>query len=205
MTNTKKMKIMIRATNWVGDAIMALPALRAVRERHPDAQIAIVARPYVADIYRDQQSAMSSSPTIPTASIAAGAAAKNSSTNSATANSMSPSSSKNAFDAAWLAWRAQIPQRIGYARDARSLLLTKAIPVPKPGEIPPHEKFYYLDYSAASAGSINSPTNHTSPFASPMPPVSAQRKLSSKPVRAPTPRASPSVPAHRTAPPMLAP
>jgi len=49
------------------------------------------------------------------------------------------------FDAAWLAWRAQIPERIGYARDARSLLLTKAVPVPKPGEIPPHEKFYYLE------------------------------------------------------------
>jgi len=51
----KSLKIMIRATNWVGDAIMALPALRAIRQRHPDAAISIVARPYVADIYRDQQ------------------------------------------------------------------------------------------------------------------------------------------------------
>ena len=49
------MKILIRATNWIGDAIMALPALRAVRERFAEAEIAIVARPYVADIYRDQQ------------------------------------------------------------------------------------------------------------------------------------------------------
>ena len=49
------MNIMIRATNWVGDAITALPALRAVRRRYLDAQISIVARPYVADIYRDQQ------------------------------------------------------------------------------------------------------------------------------------------------------
>ena len=49
------MKILIRATNWVGDAIMALPALRAVRRRFHDAQITIVARPYVADIYRHQQ------------------------------------------------------------------------------------------------------------------------------------------------------
>jgi heptosyltransferase-2 len=52
---------------------------------------------------------------------------------------------QNAFDAAWLAWRAGIPQRIGYARDARSILLTEAIPVPKSDEIPPHEKFYYLE------------------------------------------------------------
>jgi ADP-heptose:LPS heptosyltransferase len=34
---------------------MALPALRAVRKRFPDAGIAILARPYVADIYRDQE------------------------------------------------------------------------------------------------------------------------------------------------------
>jgi len=38
-------KILIRATNWVGDAIMALPAVRAVRERFGDAEIGIVGRP----------------------------------------------------------------------------------------------------------------------------------------------------------------
>jgi len=54
-TGGGRVKILFRATNWVGDAIMALPALRAVRARFSDAEIAIVARPYVADIYRDQQ------------------------------------------------------------------------------------------------------------------------------------------------------
>jgi len=34
---------------------MALPALRAIRKRFPDAEISIVGRPYVADIYRDQE------------------------------------------------------------------------------------------------------------------------------------------------------
>ena len=48
------MKLLIRATNWVGDAILALPALRAVRARFADAEIAILARPYVADLYREQ-------------------------------------------------------------------------------------------------------------------------------------------------------
>ena len=52
---------------------------------------------------------------------------------------------QNAFDAAWLAWRAGIPHRIGYARDGRGLLLTKAVPLPKVGEIPEHEQFYYLE------------------------------------------------------------
>jgi len=51
----RRREILIRATNWVGDAIMALPALHAVRKRFPGAEIAIVGRPYVADIYRDQE------------------------------------------------------------------------------------------------------------------------------------------------------
>jgi heptosyltransferase-2 len=52
---------------------------------------------------------------------------------------------QNALEAAWLAWRAGIPERIGYARDARGPLLTKAIRVPREGEIPKHESHYYLE------------------------------------------------------------
>jgi lipopolysaccharide heptosyltransferase II len=139
------MKLLIRATNWVGDAILALPALRVVRSKFPDAYISILARPYVADIYRGQG--------VSDELIAYDPAAEHRGW-SGRQRLISALRSRhfdvalllqNAFDAAWLAWRAQIPQRIGYARDARSLLLTKAMAVPKPGEIPPHEKFYYLE------------------------------------------------------------
>jgi heptosyltransferase II len=139
------MKIMIRATNWVGDAIMALPALRAVRQRHSDAQISIVTRPYVADIYRDQQVCDDLIPYDPNGEHRGWSGREKLAADLRTRNFDVALLLQNAFDAAWLAWRAQIPQRIGYARDARSLLLTKAIPVPKPGEIPAHEKFYYLE------------------------------------------------------------
>ncbi len=52
---------------------------------------------------------------------------------------------QNAFDAALVAWLARIPVRTGYDRDARRLLLTHSIAVPQGGEIPPHERFYYLE------------------------------------------------------------
>jgi len=139
------MKIMIRATNWVGDAIMALPALRAVRQRHPDAKIGIVARPYVADIYRDQQVGDELIPYDPNGEHRGLSGREKLIADLRTRKFDIALLLQNAFDAAWLAWRTQIPQRIGYARDARSLLLTQAIPVPKPGDIPAHEKFYYLE------------------------------------------------------------
>jgi heptosyltransferase II len=129
-------KILIRATNWVGDAIMALPALCAVRTRFPDAEITILARPYVAAIYENQQVCDNTMFVENSCDIVGELRAQKFDVALLL---------QNAFEAAWFAWRAGIPERIGYARDGRSILLTKAVPVPKPGEIPPHEQYYYLE------------------------------------------------------------
>jgi len=138
-------KILIRATNWVGDAIMALPALRAVRKRFPEAEIAIVGRPYVADIYRDQEICNQLIPYDPK-DLHAGFSGRERLAAELRAQKFDVALLlQNAFDAAWLAWRANIPERIGYARDVRSFLLTKAVPLPRHGETPMHEKFYYLE------------------------------------------------------------
>ena len=139
------MKLLIRATNWVGDAIMALPALQAVRNRFPAAQISILALPYVADIYRGQGIADDLIP-YDRHGEHKGVGGKEKladvirSKNFDTALLL-----QNAFDAAWIAWRAGIPERIGYNRDARGFLLTRPIRVPRAGEIPAHEKYYYLE------------------------------------------------------------
>jgi heptosyltransferase II len=139
------MKILVRATNWVGDAIIALPALHAIRARFADARISVLARPYVADIYRGQG--------ICNELIAYDARGEHAgwSGRKRLAEQLRAQEFdmaillQNAFDAAWLAWRAGIPERVGYARDARSWLLTKAVRVPRAGEIPAHEQFYYLE------------------------------------------------------------
>src|SRR5688572_19454883 len=49
-------KILVRATNWVGDAVMSLPAIGAIRDRWPNAEIVALARPWVADIYEGESS-----------------------------------------------------------------------------------------------------------------------------------------------------
>ena len=124
---------------------MALPALRAVRRRFPEAEIAILARPYVADVYRDQgisnQLIVDDSQSEHAGVLGRGRLA-------AELRAMRFDVAlllQNAFDAAWLAWRAKVPERIGYARDGRGFLLTHPVRVPKSNEIPRHERFYYLE------------------------------------------------------------
>jgi lipopolysaccharide heptosyltransferase II len=138
-------KILVRATNWVGDAIMALPALRAVRAKFADAHIAIVARPYVADIYRGQSVCDELIAYDPRGAEKGFGGREELASRLRAGKFDAALLLQNAFDAAWLAWRAGIPERIGYARDGRGILLTKSIAVPKTGEIPAHEQFYYLE------------------------------------------------------------
>lgn len=139
------MRILIRATNWVGDAIMALPALRVAREKFAQAEIGVLGRPYVLDIYREQGIADELIPYDSSGEHRGFAGREKLAAQLRERKFDVALLLQNAFDAAWLAWRARIPERIGYARDGRSFLLTKAIPVPRAGEIHAHEKFYYLE------------------------------------------------------------
>jgi heptosyltransferase-2 len=43
--------ILIRGTNWIGDVIMTLPAMAAIRRAFPKAKISVLAKPWVADIF----------------------------------------------------------------------------------------------------------------------------------------------------------
>ena len=138
-------RILIRATNWVGDAVMSLPAIRAVGARFSDAQITVLARPWVADLYARETainrvipySAATGFRDLP-AKLRAARALRREGFDCAILF-------QNAFEAAAVARLAGIPRRIGYARDGRAALLTDAVPVPKPGEIARHQRFYYLE------------------------------------------------------------
>jgi heptosyltransferase II len=130
--------ILVRSTNWVGDAVMSLPALRAIRGRFPQARIAILAKPSVADLYVSESFADEIIVYHLQSSWSMGRQLRSRHFDCAILL-------QNAFEAAWIAWLARIPTRIGYKRDGRQLLLTRAVDVPRPGEIPRHERFYYLE------------------------------------------------------------
>jgi len=132
-----KTKILIRATNWLGDAVMSLPAVRAVRDSCPGAHLTVLARASVADLYARERSI---DHVLPYAGGRRHAAAQLRAEAFDSAILL-----PNSFDSALLPWMARIPRRIGYNRDGRRWLLTDPVPAPEPGEIPRHERFYYLE------------------------------------------------------------
>ncbi len=139
------MKILVRAPNWVGDAVMAIPALEAMRSARPSDEISILARPAVADLISGQHFA-DRILVYDYRGRHRGWLGRKALVRELRREKFGVAVLlQNAFEAAWLAWRAGISERIGYARDARGLLLTRAIAVPKAGDIPRHESNYYLE------------------------------------------------------------
>jgi heptosyltransferase II len=139
------MKILVRAPNWVGDAVMSIPALDAIRARWPGAAIALLAIPQIAGLLSGQSFADS------TIVFERGGKHRGVSGRERLAAELAAQRFDvavllpNSFEAAWIAWRAHIPGRIGFARDARGVLLTNAPAHPRAGEIPAHHSYYYLE------------------------------------------------------------
>jgi heptosyltransferase-2 len=133
---------LVRATNWLGDAVMSLPAIRAIRSVFPHAHLAVLARPWVADLYARERVI---DRVIPYPALKGLRARREFAARLRAERFDTAILLQNAFDAALITWLAGIPERIGYNRDGRGLLLTCSIPVPEPGDIPRHERFYYLE------------------------------------------------------------
>jgi heptosyltransferase-2 len=143
-------RLLIRATNWIGDAVMCLPALAALRRRFPGAHIALLAKPWVADLYR-RESFAAEILTSELPSFRRGGYLRAVRERQRCAREVREKGFDtallltNSLDSALIPWLAGIPRRVGYARDIRGPLLTHPIPVPPPGEPRRHESYYYLE------------------------------------------------------------
>ena len=138
-------RILVRATNWIGDAVMSLPALRALRERFPQARITLLAMPWVADLYGREPFCDELIPWQaqrgPRDLVQKWRIGRSLADHHFDLAIILP----NSFDSALPAWLAGIPRRIGFDRDVRGWLLTDRIPRILPGDTPPHQSFHYLE------------------------------------------------------------
>jgi heptosyltransferase II len=141
----KYQRILVRGTNWVGDAVMCVPALQALREQFPAAHIGILARPWVAALYSREKFCDELIPYDAPRGWQGVRAKWDLARDLKMRKFDCAVLLQNAFEAAAVARAALIPVRIGYDRDARGWLLTDPIRVPASGEIPRHQRFYYLE------------------------------------------------------------
>lgn len=127
MIETAQSGILIRGVNWIGDAVMTLPAIKAIRTAYPGRRISLLVKPWVADIFKGN-------PNIDDIIIynkdAEGIAGKfRLSRRLRHENFGTAILLQNALDAAVLAVMSRIPERIGYSRDSRGFLLTKPVAI----------------------------------------------------------------------------
>jgi heptosyltransferase II len=144
-------EILVRGTNWIGDAVMTLPALATIRKTWPQARISVLAKPWVADIYREATHAdrilTFADPGRhqgPSGIIRLAGELRQCRFDMAILL-------QNAIQAAIIARLAGIPIRAGYDSDARGWLLTQAVyRTPAIRQI--HQIDYYLEMVQALGG-----------------------------------------------------
>lgn len=134
------MKIVVRAPNWIGDSILALPAVRCLSQNFPEAQIWIAAKPWVKDLFQSHDFIKGVIP-LPAANDF---------------KSMRKSAKvmkafhfdtgvllANSFGSALLLYLAKVPHRWGYSRDGRAFLLTRKVSL-KRNKHSSHQADYYM-------------------------------------------------------------
>jgi len=118
--------IVVLAPNWLGDAVMALPAVADLRRHFSNERLVIAARASVSSLFT----------LVPGIDAVVSADASSIRGTGATVAVLFP----NSFASAWLVKRSRVPERWGYSADLRRLILTRAIR--RPGT-PMHQSEYY--------------------------------------------------------------
>ncbi len=138
--------LLVRSPNWLGDAVMALPAVRNLKTAVGAQPLAVAAPEKLAALWEacpfvDQVVAL---PQPKNLWAVAGLLREG--------KFASAVLLPNSLRAAGEVFAAGIPRRAGYARGGRRLLLTHAIPVPPRNPVRLHQRFYYLDLVTALGG-----------------------------------------------------
>ncbi len=113
-------KIILKATNWVGDVVISLPALKAIKSLYNDSEFTVVCKPYLREIYENLGFI---DRTVCLGSNSPGAFYRLSRQINREGYDLGILF-QNAINGALLFYFAGIPRRLGYPTDARGIFLT---------------------------------------------------------------------------------
>lgn len=131
-------RLVVRPPNWLGDAVLALPALGAIRRHFPAADLTIAAPPSVAALFRE------TTPAAPNRILELPAVSKEAKVALAGPSFDTGILFPNSFRSAWQFYRAGVRERWGYPTSGRSLLLTRRSHRPA-SPASAHQSEYYRD------------------------------------------------------------
>lgn len=121
------MKTLVRATNWVGDVVMSRPALRALKAADPSGRLAVLARPWVAELYRLAEEVDDVLVDDASGRHAGGPGRARLADEVRDGGFDRALILPTSFSTALVLSRAGVPERIGYRGEGRGPLLTRAL------------------------------------------------------------------------------
>ena len=131
---------LVLSPNWLGDAVMALPAIADLKRHAPQTRLVVAARPSVAALF-DLAPVVDDVITLEwRGRVLSRAGLRADIDRLRQVGARSAVLLPNSFASAWLAKQAGIPERMGYATDWRSSLLSRAVPRPRASL---HQGAYY--------------------------------------------------------------
>jgi heptosyltransferase-2 len=145
-------KILMRGPNWVGDSVLAIPAMKAIRAHYPHSEITLLVRPWVSGLFTSA-GFIDHLWTEPKPSRPADWSRMTRDIRSRQFDLalLFP----NSFESALMVFLARVPQRVGYARDGRGWMLTDWV---WPSVHEEHQVYYYLALAKAISASVDTPS-----------------------------------------------
>ncbi len=129
---------MIRASNWLGDSVVSVPAVRAIKASRPDAHVTVASPAKIAAVWKLVPEVDEVIP-IPNRRLFATVRAIRRQPRFDVAM-LFPNSIRVALEA----WLSGVPRRIGYRGHSRSWLLTEIVPETQKAGPPKHQAMHYL-------------------------------------------------------------
>jgi len=147
-------RIIVRAPNWVGDAVMATPFFTSLRQTLPDAKITCLCRPMVADIFRYHPDVDGIVELDETQGRSGWRAARLNAEQLKKYEFNVAVSLPNSFSSALIFFLAGIPVRLGYRGDWRRGMLTRSVQFPRKGQRPHRVECYLQLLQLVSADPV---------------------------------------------------